>query len=207
MTDLTPAIKAARAALGSWIEPQYGDLISPLNADRVLSVIVEAAAPVLLAEAAGLQRVVDDQEARLIAQAKRIEELERNEISAIDDAIRNEEWADKLAAATAEHFGVDIGEHSNDNSPWANALEAFTDAVDPHVRVEAQSREIGNLARQNAELRDRDKVLTGRLVEAWHQGCGGDAPLCNYLGLTWEQYQQRFGPHKYRARLTDLAAA
>ena len=33
------------------------------------------------------------------------------------------EMADKLADAIAEHFGVDIGEHSNMNCPWENALE------------------------------------------------------------------------------------
>jgi len=32
------------------------------------------------------------------------------------------EWADSLADAIASHFDVDIGEHSNMNSPWANAL-------------------------------------------------------------------------------------
>jgi hypothetical protein len=35
------------------------------------------------------------------------------------------EWADKLANAIAEHFGIEIGEHSNLNNPWAVALEAL----------------------------------------------------------------------------------
>lgn len=38
------------------------------------------------------------------------------------------EWADKLADAIAKHFGVDIGEHSNQNLPWAEALEAIENA-------------------------------------------------------------------------------
>lgn len=33
-----------------------------------------------------------------------------------------EEWADKLANAIAAHVSEDIGEHSNLNNPWANAL-------------------------------------------------------------------------------------
>jgi hypothetical protein len=33
------------------------------------------------------------------------------------------EWADKLAEGIAKHFGIDIGEHSNQNLPWAEALE------------------------------------------------------------------------------------
>lgn len=31
--------------------------------------------------------------------------------------------ADELAQAIADHFGVNIGEHSNMNYPWENALE------------------------------------------------------------------------------------
>lgn len=31
--------------------------------------------------------------------------------------------ADELAQAIADHFGVDIGEHSNVNCPWENALK------------------------------------------------------------------------------------
>lgn len=85
----------------------------------------------------------------------RIEGMERAETGIISERDRNEEWADRLAAATAKHFGVDIGEHSNVNDPWANALEAFTDAVDPHVEVEAQTREIGRLARAVAERDNR----------------------------------------------------
>lgn len=54
-----------------------------------------------------------------------VEKLEQDETGTIDERDNNAEWADKLAAAIATHFGVDIGEHSNANSPWANALEAF----------------------------------------------------------------------------------
>ena len=41
------------------------------------------------------------------------------------------EWADKLADAIAEHFAVDIGEHSSSNSPWQEALDAIqSSAID-----------------------------------------------------------------------------
>lgn len=33
-------------------------------------------------------------------------------------------WADRLAEAIAQATGVDIGEHSNQNHPWANAIDA-----------------------------------------------------------------------------------
>lgn len=35
------------------------------------------------------------------------------------------EWADKLANAIAKHFSAEIGEHSNMNCPWAEALEVI----------------------------------------------------------------------------------
>jgi len=35
------------------------------------------------------------------------------------------DWADKLAEAIATHFGAEIGEHSNMNCPWAEALEVI----------------------------------------------------------------------------------
>jgi len=35
------------------------------------------------------------------------------------------EWADKLANAIAEHFGIEIGEHSNLNNPWSVALDTL----------------------------------------------------------------------------------
>lgn len=38
-------------------------------------------------------------------------------------------WADKLAEAIALYFGSDIGEHSNMNCPWAEALEIIEQAA------------------------------------------------------------------------------
>ncbi|MHC9118281.1 hypothetical protein ACYTSF_28755 [Pseudomonas aeruginosa] len=59
----------------------------------------------------------------------RVAELERklsNEENAhtttIEQRDNAEHWADQLAKAIAERFGVDIGEHSNLNCPWNEAL-------------------------------------------------------------------------------------
>ena len=38
------------------------------------------------------------------------------------------DWADRLAEAISKHFGAYIGEHSNTNCPWAEALEAIESA-------------------------------------------------------------------------------
>lgn len=40
----------------------------------------------------------------------------------------NAEMADKLAEAISKNFGVDIGEHSNMNCPWHEALQAIENA-------------------------------------------------------------------------------
>lgn len=47
----------------------------------------------------------------------------------IDQRDRAEEWATNLAEAIGSHLGVDVGEHSSANCPWANALDALSQAV------------------------------------------------------------------------------
>jgi hypothetical protein len=58
------------------------------------------------------------------------QDLNRDE-SAHLETIRDRDYyhevADKLAAAIAAHFGIDIGEHASDNDPWQNALDAVPD--------------------------------------------------------------------------------
>lgn len=54
-------------------------------------------------------------------QAPTHEPAERETMQLIDERDGAEEWADKLAYAVGPV--EDIGEHSNDNNPWANALE------------------------------------------------------------------------------------
>ena len=66
------------------------------------------------------------------------------------------EWADKLADAIEEHFGEAIGEHSNQNCPWSNALE---------IICRADSRPAGGVA-------DVCKVCNGtRLVDDGEIDC------------------------------------
>ncbi|HBO8933737.1 TPA: hypothetical protein L5D19_000644 [Pseudomonas aeruginosa] len=77
------------------------------------------------------QRLADWDEMRKERDAAlaRVAELERklrNEENAhtttIEQRDNAEHWADQLANAIAERFGVDIGEHSNLNCPWNEAL-------------------------------------------------------------------------------------
>lgn len=39
------------------------------------------------------------------------------------------EWADRLAGAIAFNLGVEIGEHSNINNPWRQAIDAIEEAI------------------------------------------------------------------------------
>lgn len=48
------------------------------------------------------------------------------------------EWADKLANAIAAHLGAEIGEHSNMNCPWAEALEVI-ESASPALRPSEQA--------------------------------------------------------------------
>lgn len=53
------------------------------------------------------------------------EEGEKNEDRALEERNNAEDWAEQLANDISAVIGIDIGEHSNLNNPWANALEAL----------------------------------------------------------------------------------
>lgn len=57
----------------------------------------------------------------IAAQVLRAEEIA--DLQTIDERDSAEHWADLLAGAIADHFGHPIGEHSNDNNPWWEALK------------------------------------------------------------------------------------
>ncbi|WP_186043106.1 helix-turn-helix domain-containing protein [Burkholderia gladioli] len=73
----------------------------------------------------------------------RIKQLERSLDEVMIERDEYEDTADKLAAAIAKYLGVDIGEHSNLNCPWSEALEAIENArpVAPADAGEAASIE------------------------------------------------------------------
>lgn len=50
------------------------------------------------------------------------DEHERAVLEEIDARDKAQEWADRLAYAIAAYFGVEVGEHSNAENPWLNAL-------------------------------------------------------------------------------------
>lgn len=57
-------------------------------------------------------------------------EEERASLQTIDERDKAQDVADRLTEAIAEITGVDMGEHSNMNDPWQNALQAATEYAD-----------------------------------------------------------------------------
>lgn len=70
-------------------------------------------------------------------------------------------WADKLAEAIGTYFGVYIGEHSNQNLPWSEALDAITSAQPVQQAVALTNEQIIEIAdkTKSAESRDGDYIL------------------------------------------------
>ncbi|WP_175974557.1 hypothetical protein [Burkholderia sp. BCC1047] len=56
------------------------------------------------------------------------------------------EWADKLANAIATYLGFEIGEHSNVNNPWREALEAIENAAQADARARLTDEQIDAIA-------------------------------------------------------------
>lgn len=70
--------------------------------------------------------------AMLEREAKLDNELE-SEINARD---AYHEWCDELANEISSFLGVEVGEHSSENSPWLNAYEAIPESL-AKVKAEA----------------------------------------------------------------------
>lgn len=64
----------------------------------------------------------DAAQARVAELERKLRDEENAHTTTIEQRDNAEHWADQLAKAIAERFGVDIGEHSNLNCPWNEAL-------------------------------------------------------------------------------------
>lgn len=96
------------------------------------------------------------------AARERIADLDRELDAAIEQRDRAEEAADELANAVG-----DVGEHSNLNDPWANALELVT----PHTVVDSLRARIADLEQQLARANDSE-LPKGSEGRCGHANCG-----------------------------------
>jgi hypothetical protein len=69
-------------------------------------------------------------------------EVEKEMAQIIAERDNYHEWADKLADAIGTHLGKDVGEHSNCNNPWAEALSALEQAQTDEIKW-AKARDVG----------------------------------------------------------------
>ena len=128
----------------------------------------------------------------------RVAELERQlteecgaHSTTIEQRDSAEQWADDLAQAIGEKFGVEIGEHSSLNCPWEEALN-WIQADDAHHAPVAQAGQVPDdvesfLNEVRAELlRARlkfpgDRIMTIALAEEFGELCKAvlDEPAAN----------------------------
>ncbi|MCA8073156.1 hypothetical protein [Burkholderia vietnamiensis] len=83
-----------------------------------------------------------------------------------------QEWADKLANAIAAHLNVDIGEHSNVNNPWREALEAIENAA-------PASAPVGLTDELRAVMQDAARSLSVRADELKESNTSIDGKWCD----------------------------
>lgn len=74
------------------------------------------------------------------------------------------EVADKLANAIAEHFSIEIGEHSSANCPWDNALNAIEE------RTYSDAEALRKDAERYRWLRDHSRVFKHRRFQPERYG-------------------------------------
>lgn len=68
-------------------------------------------------------RAIESAIRQALAEAEeRVKALEQTSDELLKERDHAQEMADKLAGKIAEDRGLDIGEHSNGNCPWTNAL-------------------------------------------------------------------------------------
>ena len=107
-------------------------------------------------------KTVEAMEAQILNLVRERDEA-RAEVAADEQIIAQRdsyhEWADKLAHAIG---GLDVGEHSNINNPWQNAIE-MAEAL--HTRAEAAEKERDEAREEAANLRQDQPYIIG-----WNEG-------------------------------------
>lgn len=119
----------------------------------------------------------------LLAEVDRLTHLLKQEDAAHGETIRDRDraqsLADQLAAAIERITGVEIGEHSNANDPWENALQAATEYADDIAPDEPDEDDDKpwthgtRLGREHRSVREHlveDHGVPQAQVDAWSDG-------------------------------------
>lgn len=138
-------------------------------------------------ENAELREELKAKEAELERVRAALEEEEHSHAKTADDRDSYHDQADALAMAISELTGVDIGEHSSANNPWAEALVAIDEYKAALASPASSPVECHQCAVKDAELeRVRSEAqMLKRLVESLARHNDGDAKVAylNVLGL------------------------
>ena len=131
----------------------------------------------------------------------------------IDERDHAQDWADKLAGAIGEHFGIDIGEHSNCNCPWETAFDNMPDApaadggeVEPADDSSTVYRigDLGNQIRNLGCLQKHNEEMANSLAELAHQAWVLQRDVMRELTAT-HPTQPRNEVHKLGQELYEAA--
>lgn len=113
----------------------------------------------------------------------------------IRDRDQYHEWADKLADAISKYFGAYIGEHSNTNLPWAEALEAI-EAAEPFAAAQPEAKAAPAQAPLQANAGpSHGDMPVDRLIKAM--------PLPRYPSAAAPAMGEEVLPGHLRAELSD----
>ncbi|WOE81560.1 hypothetical protein RZO07_10135 [Pseudomonas protegens] len=103
---------------------------------------------------------------------EKLSKEEASHSSTIDQRDYAESMADKLAQAISERFRVEVGEHSNMECPWANALSVLNGEYETDSD---QDREVELLQVKLAERDERAEVEEALLyLDDFVARCNGD---------------------------------
>lgn len=112
-------IQVRSASMYRWLMDHFG---GAEHLPEKLILHFEVDVPDLIAEIERLRSEVDRLNRRTTSDESAILDL-------IGERDERELRLDDLATAIGEMVGVDMGEHSNDNDPWSNALQAVKDSA------------------------------------------------------------------------------
>ena len=177
MTDLKALAEAAKAATAAYIadptdretgrqwDRACAEFSLACTEDAILELIRERDEA---REARDNEALRGDEVVKMLQAAERERDEAREAVDADEQVIAERdsyhEWADKLAHAVG---GLEVGEHSNINNPWQNAIEM---AETLHARAEAAEAALSAAQEEVARMQRWLSYVERELVAAMERG-------------------------------------